>query len=102
VNVTPTHSLSLTTIAAVILREAGRPLEFEVETPGLNFEYTGSNRRLVEVCGNFVFTPIEEGVRRLLVHYRRLDTIDRAILIDDDFRRRCITRPASVAVETPR
>jgi GDP-L-fucose synthase len=102
VNVTPTDSVSLTEIATLILREAQQPLEFEVDIPGMNFQYTGDNRRLRQISQNFTFTPIAEGVGRLFAHYRgRLETIDRVALAEDDYRRRCLTRtPLSTATET--
>ena len=102
VNVTPTDSVSLTEIAALILSEAPRPQEFAIETPGMNFQYTGDNRRFLEMSPDFAFTPIAEGVRRLFAHYRgRLETIDRAALAEDEYRRRCLTRTLSdPAMET--
>lgn len=98
INVTPTDSVSLTQVAAIVLGEAHLPAGYEIETSGMNFEYTGDNRRLIEVAGEFTFTPIREGVRRLFAYYRsRLNTIDPAALADDAYRRRCATRTESPA-----
>lgn len=100
-NVTPTDSVSLEAIATAILREARRPLDFDVESPGLNFQYTGDNSRLLQMVPNFAFTPIAEGVRRLFEHYRSRPLIDRAALADDAYRRRCTTRtPSPPEMET--
>lgn len=94
VNVTPTAPVQLTDIATIVLRETGRPARFDVETPGLNNEYTGDNRRLLELCPGFTFTPIDEGVQALVAYYRsHIDTIDREMLEADEYRRRCATRP---------
>jgi GDP-L-fucose synthase len=93
VNVTPTASVRISTIAELVLREAGRTQSVEIELAGLNYEYTGSNARLLSVAHGFSFTPIEEGVRRLFAYYRaRIGTIDRAALEADEYRRRVATR----------
>ncbi len=92
-NVTPAVSVSLSEIASLVLREAHQPAELEIETPGLNYQYTGDNRRLLQRYEDFSFTSLEDGVRQLFAHYRaRLDTIDRAMLAEDEYRRRCATR----------
>ena len=88
VNVTPVESVPLTDIAAIVLRESNRPIEFEVESPGLNYEYTGDNGRLLEVSPGFAFTSVEDGIRQLLSWYRQhMDLIDRNALAEDAFRR---------------
>ena len=93
VNVTPTVPVRISTIAGLVLRETGRSPDYEIELPGLNYEYTGDNGRLLSVARGFGFTPVEEGVRRLFAYYReRLDTIDRAALEADEYRRRVATR----------
>jgi len=101
-NVTPTLPVSLTEIVSVVLREAQQAPEFEIETAGLNFEYTGDNSRLIQLFPGFTFTSLEEGVRQLLSHYRaRMDTIDRDALAADHYRRRCAARqPAAEGLET--
>ena len=102
VNVTPTESISLAEIAKIVLREAGRPEEFEIETSGMNYQYTGDNARLLQHCPGFTFTSMEEGIRKLSAYYReRSETIDRQALIDDAFRRRVAARTATnAAAET--
>ncbi len=44
VNVTPTESISLRRILAIISSAAGRPLPVAFQTEGLNFQYTGAER----------------------------------------------------------
>jgi GDP-L-fucose synthase len=102
-NVTPTRSVSLTEIAAIVLKEGGSESDFEVETPGFNFQYTGDNSRLLSIEPGFAFTPVDEGIRRLFSYYRdRPATIDRDFLAADDYRRRCSTREsAGTNRETP-
>ena len=90
VNLTPTDSVSLFEIASIVLRESERPAEFETETSGLNYQYTGDNGRLLQHCPGFVFTSIHEGIRKLLAYYQaHTEMIDRQSLIDDAYRRQC-------------
>jgi GDP-L-fucose synthase len=93
VNITPTVSARISDIATLVQRAAGKSPECEIETPGLNFQYTGDNARLLELCPGLTFTPLDEGVRRLFAYYReRTETIDRAALEADEYRRRLTTR----------
>jgi len=93
-NVTPTESTTLTEIAAIVLRETRQAPDFEIDTPGLNRQYTGDNARLLQVNPGFMFTSVEEGVRKLIGYYRsHPGTIDREMLAADEYRRRCETRP---------
>ena len=93
VNVTPADSVRISRIAEIVLGEAGRPAEYEIENPGLNYEYSGDNSRLLGIASGFTFTSIEDGVRQLIAYYRAApDRIDRAALEADDYRRRCATR----------
>jgi nucleoside-diphosphate-sugar epimerase len=93
VNVTPTASARISDIAAMVRRAAGQSPECEIELPGMNFQYTGANARLLELCPELAFTPPEEGVRRLFAYYReRIETIDREALEADEYRRRLTTR----------
>ncbi len=94
VNVTPTESVLLSQIATLVLSELRLPVHFEIETPGLNFQYTGCNQRLLAIAAGFQFTPVAEGIRQLLAYYRtHLDVIDRDALAEDAYRRRCASRP---------
>jgi len=93
VNVTPTASARISDVAALVRRAAGKSPECEIETPGLNFQYTGDNARLLQLCPDLTFTPLDEGVRQLFAYYReRIETIDRAALEADEYRRRLTIR----------
>jgi nucleoside-diphosphate-sugar epimerase len=100
VNITPHDSIELTAIAALVLRETGAPPQFEVETAGMNHQYTGDNGRLMQALPDFRFTSVEEGIRALVAYYRaNPGLIDREILEADEYRRRVATRPAEAVVE---
>jgi nucleoside-diphosphate-sugar epimerase len=92
-NITPTASVSLTDIAAIVVRETARELDIEIENPGLNHQYTGDNGRLLQMEPGFGFTSIEAGIGKLVAYYRdHSAAIDRATLEADEYRRRCATR----------
>lgn len=96
VNVTPTQSVSLAEIASIVLRRLHREAAFETELPGFNYQYTGDNARLLQLCPGFTFTSIEDGVQSLIAHYAaRVGTLDRDALGADDYRRRCMTRASA-------
>jgi nucleoside-diphosphate-sugar epimerase len=93
VNATPTQSVRISDVARLVLREAGKAGDPDIELPGLNYEYTGDNTRLLECCPDFEFTPVEAGVRALFDHYReRQATIDREMLEADAYRQQLATR----------
>ncbi len=93
VNVTPTESISLRQVLALISSASSRPPRIFFENEGLNHEYTGHNGRLLGALGEFQFTPYEEGIRRLYEHYAlRRETLDRDAVVRDDYLVRCRPR----------
>ena len=92
INVTPTESISLRQILAIISTAAGRPLPVAFRTEGLNFQYTGDNGTLLRLLPDIRFTPYEEGIRRLYSYYdARREALDRDSVVRDDYLVR--TRP---------
>jgi nucleoside-diphosphate-sugar epimerase len=92
VNVTPTESISLRQIVAIISSAASRALPVAFKTPGLNFQYTGLNGALLRLVPDFQFTPYEEGIHRLYSYYsERREALDRDSVVRDDYLVR--TRP---------
>jgi UDP-glucose 4-epimerase len=93
VNVTPTESISLRQILALISSASSRPPRIFFENEGLNHEYTGHNGRLLGALGEFQFTPYEEGIHRLYEYYAlRRETLDRDAVVRDDYLVRCRPR----------
>jgi nucleoside-diphosphate-sugar epimerase len=93
VNVTPTESISLRQILALISSASSRPPRIFFENEGLNHEYTGHNGRLLGALGEFQFTPYADGIRRLYEHYAlRRETLDRDAVVRDDYLVRCQPR----------
>lgn len=77
-NLTPTVSVTLTEIADIINRVGKNRSEVTVLHPGLNFEYTGDNTRLLEnMGGRFSFLDYEESIARLYAYYlHNIDSLD--------------------------
>jgi nucleoside-diphosphate-sugar epimerase len=95
VNITPTESVSLTDIASLVVAGVGSDIKINVENPGLNWQYTGDNRRLLELVPHFEFTSVACGVQRLVDYYRlHQQDIECDELVRDDYRLRCTTRPS--------
>jgi GDP-L-fucose synthase len=93
VNVTPTESISLRQILAIISSAAGRPLSVAFQTEGLNFQYTGDNGALLRLLPDLRFTPYEEGIRRLYSYYAaRREALDRDSVVRDDYLLRTRSR----------
>lgn len=85
-NVTPTHSIRLTDIVKVINSIGRKKSKVHVVTKGLNYQYTGENRRLRRQIPRFVFTPYKEGIKQLYQFYeQRIDSVDRDEVIQDDY-----------------
>lgn len=92
INVTPTDSISLRQIVAIISAAASRPLAVEFQTPGLNCQYTGHNGTLLGLLPDLRFTPYEGGIRGLYRYYdERREGLDRDSVVRDDYLVR--TRP---------
>ena len=93
VNVTPTESISLRQILAIISSAASRPLPVDFKTEGLNFQYTGHNGALLRLVPDFQFRPYEEGIRSLYSHYaERREALDRDSVVRDDYLLRTRSR----------
>lgn len=89
-NVTSREKTDLKTIAEIINEISNFKSEIVVVNPGLNYEYTGSNKRLMKEVKNFEMTSLKEGIGRLYTWYQRnLDKIDRRKVISDEYIKLC-------------
>jgi len=69
--------VDLLSVAQEINRVAKRKSEIVVTNPGFKNEYTCDNSRLMEEMGDFKFTPLAEGIRRMYEYYaEHIDEID--------------------------
>lgn len=95
-NVTPTESISLRRILQIIERASKKKVDVTFLNEGLNFEYTGDNRRLCTLLPDLEFTPYEVGIPALYAHYDAgRDTLDEDAVRKDDYLARCRPKPAA-------
>ena len=69
-NVTPDESIKLSDIVRIIQTLSGVKGSVMVRYPGLNFQYTGSNRQLRHELPRFRFHTYEEGIAKLYAYYK--------------------------------
>ena len=92
-NITPTQSIDLVSLAEIINEVTGNKAGITVLNPGWNTEYTGDNQRLLEVVGPFDFTSYQDGIRELAVYYQSVwDSLDLDVVRADPFLDKCIVK----------
>ena len=93
-NITPTESVDLVSIANIINECGNYKSEITVKNPGLNYEYTGDNTRLLENIGkDFSFTSYKEGIQRLYKYYEmNLNSLDLEAIKKDELIKYCKTK----------
>jgi GDP-L-fucose synthase len=68
-NITPVKSVDLLSLAGMINAVSRAKSEIRALNAGMNTEYTGSNRRILEELNGFNFTSYEKGVKKLYAYY---------------------------------
>ena len=93
-NITPTESIDLCSIVEIINEIGDFKSEVTVKNPGLNYQYTADNTRLLENMGNdFVFTSYKEGIKELYDYYKEnLDRLDTEEIRKDELLKYCKTK----------
>ncbi len=69
-NVTPNKSITLSEIVRIILLNVGAKDSITIKNPGFNFQYTGSNKRLLRELPGFRFHTYQEGIAKLYAYYK--------------------------------
>ncbi len=93
-NITPTDSITLVDIVNIINKIGKNKSEVTVRNPGLNFQYTGSNEKLIEnMGGSYQFLSYEESIRRLYAYLEsNLDKLDTEAIRRDEYIKFCRTK----------
>ncbi len=93
-NITTTESITLTEIVDIINEIGKNKSEVTVRNPGLNFQYTGSNERLLEnMGGDFKFLSYKESITRLYNYLEEnLESLDTEAIRKDEFIKYCRTK----------
>lgn len=83
-NVCTGRSIDLLTIAKKIKKISGKNIKIIVNKPGLKQEYSGNNKRLLDLIGEFKFTPLEKSIEELYTWYLKNKKIvnKKKLLID--------------------
>lgn len=68
-NICTSNQRSLVDLAGIIDRESGRDNTLTVVNDDVNSIYSGDNRRMLDVIGDFRFTPMETSIKRLFTWY---------------------------------
>lgn len=71
INVTPTQSVSLEKIANIINSFDKDSVNIKILNKGVNNEYSGDNTLLLKEIKEFMFTPIEEGLKKLYLYIKK-------------------------------
>jgi GDP-L-fucose synthase len=69
-NITTGQPASLTAIAKLVTEKMGNNREIVISKEGLNYEYTASNKRLLNEMGSFAFTPLDVGINKQILWQR--------------------------------
>lgn len=93
-HITPTDSIDLIRIAELINELSSYKSEIIIRNKGLNYQYTGNNRRLRENMGDgFSFTSYREGIAELFRYYEEnLNKLDVDAIREDMALKYCKTK----------
>ena len=93
-NITPTASITLTDAVDIINSISDYKSRVIVRNPGLNYEYTGDNGRLLDNLGGcYDFLDYKEAIGRLYNYYKEhLAELDTAAIINDEALKFCRTK----------
>jgi UDP-glucose 4-epimerase len=83
-NITPTRSVELYEIAKLVRQRSGKPSAIIVDKPGLGFEYSGNNGRLLEEISDTRFETLDRSIQSLFDWYfANIDSLVRDKLLVD-------------------
>ena len=101
-NITPTESINLVHIAELINNCGRYQSEIIVKNPGMNYQYTGDNGRLLANMGaDYRFTSYQEGIERLYQYYEaHRSELDMETIRQDSLMKLCKTRKKQIKEET--
>lgn len=92
-NVTPSESIRISELVKLVNKVAEQKSVVEIVNPNLNFEYTGSNHRLLQEMPDWQITTYHEGIEKLFNYYRSIkDTLNRKAIEDDLYLQKAKTK----------
>ena len=85
-NLTTDKSISLVEIVKIINKTSNKPSSVSIVNKNMNFQYTGSNRKLKSIMSKFKPTPYLESITDFYNYYQvRLESLDRNTVIEDKY-----------------
>lgn len=89
-NVTPTQSIDLVSIANIVNEIGGFRGDIKIVHGGMNREFSGDNSRLLEELPGLQFTPYRKSIEDLYKYYSaHMDSIDVAAVRADPYLQYC-------------
>ncbi|KKQ24807.1 MAG: Sugar epimerase/dehydratase [Candidatus Roizmanbacteria bacterium GW2011_GWC2_37_13] len=92
-NISSTESIRLTQIIKLINKISKKPSKVTVINRELNYQYTGSNQKLMETIPSLKITSYEDSIRKFYEYFKtRLSELDKKAVIKDEFLERSKTK----------
>jgi GDP-L-fucose synthase len=84
INVCTGRPTTLLNLANIVKHISGKRIKIKVKKKGLKQEYSGDNKKLLQMIGKFKFTPKEDAIKELYLWYKiNKKLIDRKKLLFD-------------------
>lgn len=94
-NITPTESIKISELAKMAVQVSGKKIPVTTHRPGLNFQYTGDNARLLESIPDFAFTSYQDGITDLWNYYASIASrLDLSALQNDVYKQKVNLKPS--------
>lgn len=85
-NITPAKSITLEKIVKIINSISENSSKIELLNSGMNFTYTGNNKRLLTEVKNLTFTPYSIGIHKLFDYHKdRIVKLNKTAIIKDQY-----------------
>lgn len=89
-NITPDESIDLNTIVEYINQCSDHKSNICIKNEGLNYEYSGSNKKLKRIIGDFCFTDNNKAIFELYSYFKNnIDILDVETICNDEFLKYC-------------
>ena len=83
-NISTTESIGLSQIADLINKNSKKPSKLQVINKNFNFQYTGSNKKLLKTIPYLEITSYEDSIKDFYNFYKQnIETIDKDAIIQD-------------------
>jgi nucleoside-diphosphate-sugar epimerase len=88
-NITTTKSISLTQIVDIINSNSEKPSKVQVINKKLNFQYTGSNKKILTAIPDLKITSYKESIKDFFNYLEKnIESLDKDAIIQDEYLHR--------------